>query len=454
MEPQPTVARRGWLASKASSCVSTRLASTPECHDPPLPQMWLTAQATKQAALPSRTAPRTLTARTTLAMGFMGDFSEGGARTALAPRAGRYSARNSGPRAEQGHAGGEAVDEVAAPDRPDLAGGEEPGGGHRLDERGLHAADVVVGAAEHARPASVAGEQERALALRLARAADAALAHQVHEVLARGLRVAHQELHRHAHADRAVPDRDRALLRVEAHQPAHQEVAAREAALARVDRQPQEGLAREQLSLGLGERAHGLHQRLDRLLRAELEQEVLLAAGDDPGLADRTAALADDRAHLDVALDRHADGGALDHAVLTEDQVLSGARAAAGHPADALDARVLGVEQFQVLAGGERERVAEEQHAGARLVADLRQLGEGEHALLGLRDLDGERAHLGLRQDAGPESQRRAAFDLGGRADDALARAADHVPRAGAVRELLAEVLDRRAVVVRDEGRQ
>src|SRR6185295_2758033 len=114
------------------------------------------------------------------------------------------------------------------------------------------------------------------------------------------------------------------------------------------------------------------------------------------GLADRAAALADDRAHLDLALDRHADRGAVDQAALAEDQVLARARAAAGHAADALDPGELGVHELEVLAGGEGERVAEEQHARARLVADAWQLREGQRALLGLRDLDGEGAHFGL----------------------------------------------------------
>src|SRR2546426_730798 len=61
---------------------------------------------------------------------------------------------------EQGHRRGEAVEEVAASDRPDLPGAEESAGRDAegiLDRRG-----VVVGHLEHMQAAAVAGEQQDA----------------------------------------------------------------------------------------------------------------------------------------------------------------------------------------------------------------------------------------------------------------------------------------------------
>src|SRR3954453_11988966 len=109
----------------------------------------------------------------------------------------------------------EAVQEVAVAHRPDLARAEEAAGG-RAPQRLLEHAGVVVRGAEHARPAAVAGEDQRAGGRRRQ---VARLARERHlEVLVGGRAVAH--LHAHGLADAHVlADAQGARLVVDGQQP-------------------------------------------------------------------------------------------------------------------------------------------------------------------------------------------------------------------------------------------
>ena len=81
------------------------------------------------------------------------------------PRGRRASARLRAPghrRPEQGDRRGELVDEVAAPDRSELAGGEEPAHRHRAQGTGQRPG-VVVGLVEQPGPPAAAGEQQAAV---------------------------------------------------------------------------------------------------------------------------------------------------------------------------------------------------------------------------------------------------------------------------------------------------
>jgi hypothetical protein len=119
--------------------------------------------------------------------------------------------------------------------------------------------------------------------------------------------------------------------------------------------------------------------------------------------------------------------------------------------ADGGDTRQALVEHVEVVVGGERERVGEQQQARARRVDHRRQDAEGRRAVLGLRELDAVRPQLGARQARGPHAERWAGFDLARRADDLLAGASHDDGRARRLAQLGTEVLDERAVVVRHE---
>src|SRR5687768_11906673 len=104
------------------------------------------------------------------------------------------------------HAGSEPVQEVALPDRPELARSEEPGDRHAAV--GLpHGADVVSRLSEQRLATAVAREEEHAGDV-VAVLRAVALEHDA-QVRARRLRVTHLELDRLPHLDH-VADRDRA----------------------------------------------------------------------------------------------------------------------------------------------------------------------------------------------------------------------------------------------------
>src|SRR5581483_10971036 len=88
---------------------------------------------------------------------------------------------------EQRQAGGEAVEEVAGPDRAELTGAEAPGDGQRAEQL-VDEAGVVVGLAEEPLPPPVAGEEQGGVGLRRGE--------QVAEVLVGRAGVADLELHR------------------------------------------------------------------------------------------------------------------------------------------------------------------------------------------------------------------------------------------------------------------
>src|SRR5262249_37221510 len=117
---------------------------------------------------------------------------------------------------EQGDGGGEAVQEVRAADRSDLARAEHAGQRGAV-QGGGDDAGVVVGLAEQVGAAAVAGEQEGG-------GGGAAVEH-VAEVLVGGGRVAHLVLGGGADLD-DVADLDGAGVGVPAHDGADEEVAA------------------------------------------------------------------------------------------------------------------------------------------------------------------------------------------------------------------------------------
>src|SRR5581483_11639807 len=72
---------------------------------------------------------------------------------------GSHTPRRGGTGGAQRQAGGDAVEEVAGPDRAELAGAEAPGHRQRAEQL-VDEAGVVVGLAEEPLPPPVAGEEQ------------------------------------------------------------------------------------------------------------------------------------------------------------------------------------------------------------------------------------------------------------------------------------------------------
>src|SRR5581483_978849 len=191
---------------------------------------------------------------------------------------------------EQRQAGGEAVDEVLPADGAELAHGEEAGQRQRAEQR-LHGAGVVVGLVEQPGPAAVAAEEE------CPRGAGRALASGVlqeqAEVLVGRAGVADVELHRLADAD-AVAEDQGAALTVQAEDVADQEVAAAERVLVLVDDQADVRALPDELLVARAQLLPELLELDRRGLATQLQDGVLVGAGDDQRLADGPAALRDD----------------------------------------------------------------------------------------------------------------------------------------------------------------
>src|SRR5580704_14285243 len=136
----------------------------------PEPACWGASMARPRTTLiPSCSSSASVTTRTVPAL--RGAPTGGATRPAAGrscapgPGAGRTVARSvgrtvgrdgAGTGPQQRHRRGEAVDEVASPDRTELAGREEPRHGHRAQVFGQHA-HVVVRLSEEPSPPAVAG---------------------------------------------------------------------------------------------------------------------------------------------------------------------------------------------------------------------------------------------------------------------------------------------------------
>src|SRR4029453_13047454 len=189
---------------------------------------------------------------------------------------------------EQREAGGEAVQEIAAADRSDLARTERSRQRDR-PQQVLHHSGVVVGDGEEVAATSVAREQEGGVGVDPRE--------HLPEILVRGARVPDVELNglddRHL-----LPDRQGARALVGAEQVADEEVAPAELGLVLVDDEPDVQAAAQELALLLRGRAGELLEALDRRFPAQLHDEVLLGAGHDVRAADGPAALRHERANL------------------------------------------------------------------------------------------------------------------------------------------------------------
>src|SRR4249919_1449099 len=131
------------------------------------------------------------------------------------------------------------MEEVAAPDRSDLAGAERSREWDRA-EQVLHHAGVVVGDAEEVAATSVAGEQQGSVGVDPGE--------HLPEILVGGARVPDVELHGLTDPD-LLADRERARALVGAEQVADEEVAPAELGLVLVDDEADVQAASQELAL-------------------------------------------------------------------------------------------------------------------------------------------------------------------------------------------------------------
>ena len=215
---------------------------------------------------------------------------------------------------EDRHGRGEGVQEVLPADRADLAGGEEAGGG-RAREDARDGVGVVVGRAEHAASAAVAGEHERAGR----RAAPKRLhrgCQRLDEVAVGAVGVAGVQADDLARAH-VRADRDGARRGVGARQPADEEVALQVVGLVDVDDDAHQQPARRPVRCP---RARGPRSsRGASRARAcpPAPDHVALGGGHRELRADGRRALRDARQDLD-AVEAHADGALAEHLVAQE----------------------------------------------------------------------------------------------------------------------------------------
>src|SRR3989442_12338038 len=219
---------------------------------------------------------------------------------------------------------GEAVHEVRGAEGA-VAARREESSDRDVPERRVDGADVVVRPPEERLAAPVAREEQRAGDRSLR--AVALVLERLAKILARGLGVADLELNRLPDLHH-VADRDRAGVAVDADEVADDEVAAAQLGLQLGRGLPDMEAAPHEELVALARRAVELLDPLDRGLAAELEYDVLLRARHGERLADRPAALRDDRARAARALEDRADC-ALAQRLVAEDEP----RAALDNPA-------------------------------------------------------------------------------------------------------------------------
>ena len=169
---------------------------------------------------------------------------------------------------------------------------------------------------------------------------------------------------------------------------------------------------------------------------AQFEDDVVLGPGDDHGPADGPAALRDDRAQADLALEEQADAPPRRGPAAEHQPAVARAVDAAGHAAEDRDVGHVLVEAGEELVGGERVGVAQEQDRRARTAAARagrvaggeQGVGPAHQAGAVGRALEREVERVdgdGLRPLREPEAQRGPALDLAAVADDGLGHAAE-----------------------------
>jgi hypothetical protein len=220
---------------------------------------------------------------------------------------------------------------------------------------------------------------------------------------------------------RALADRKRAALLVDADEAADEEVPPPVLGLVLVDHEAGEEPPRDERLLRGRQRRELLPEALERRLPRELEDDVLLRVRDDRVVAHRRATLRDDRADIRAA-DDGSDRAAVVDLAVEDERLRARVLAADRDPADDRQTRILQVERFEKPGRREAERVDQERHdVSAR---ERRQLESSVFV-----DRDVERLDLGAGQGRCPDGDARPFLQLAIPAQDALRDTADEMSR-------------------------
>lgn len=263
---------------------------------------------------------------------------------------------------EEDDAGGEAVDKVLAADGADFAHGEEAGEGDGPHDF-MDCGDVVVRGVEEACAAAVAGEEEGAVEGG-AGAGEAFVFEEGAEVFVGGAGVSNVELDGLADAD-GVGDGEAAGV-VGADDVADEKVAAVEGFLIFVDDAADVEALLDALLVVFVEYFEDFAEDFEGGAAAELADDVAVGAGDDHGMTDGAATLADDGADGDGSVDLDGDRAGIEDFGIEDEAVFARGLAGAGHAADDSEADRGFTDLFEELVGGEGEGVAEEDEGGGR----------------------------------------------------------------------------------------
>ncbi len=288
----------------------------------------------------------------------------------------------------------------------------------------------MVGLAEELLPAPEAREEQRPRRprppRRLRRDAARVAPELLVEVLPRGVRVAQHEL-QHLVLARVGADRQRPRVLVGADDVAHQQFPVAERGLPLAHLEPDEERMAHQRLLAFSRHLEDLAQHLHRRGAAERVDDVVLALGDRHRVAERPAALRDDRVDREVAVQCDADGAGAEELLVEEERVLPRRLAAAGEAADLASRRVRSVEAAHQRLGFRGEGVGQQdevravrwRHADQRVprvgVRRRRERTAGG---------DPERRDRHTGQHRRGDRQRRRSLDLASVADHAAAAAA------------------------------
>ena len=170
-----------------------------------------------------------------------------------------------------------------------------------------------------------------------------------------------------------------------------------------------------------GELLEHLAEDLERGAAAELADDVLLGLGDDHGVADRPAALADDRPDRDRAAEQHGHGAVVKRLAVEHELVGPGDLAAAGHAADHPQAADLAVDQLEEIVG--RNENGSPRRSSDGLLGVSRSSAQASRRLARLVQPERLGSSTPGQRDR-PDGQGRRALDLPVLADDRLAGAA------------------------------
>src|SRR5262245_57708961 len=267
--------------------------------------------------------------------------------------------------ADQGESAGVAVNLGIPLHRPDLAAAEETGQRH-LAERAAQGVAVVIGAPVEAGAPSDAGEKQRT---RWCRVVFRAISRQgALEVLRRGERVAHVELHDAVRFELGA-DPQRAALRIHAEHIADQEIAGLHLRTLPRHREPDEERMTDELAIARRQFLEQCRKDIARRHAVELAQQVPVTGGDEHRIADRSTTLGHDRIDLHVAREREEDRAAAKSTLPQVEEIASRLSAAAREPADLERVRERTIETRQNIFGGEGEGVGD--HEKLRTFAGL-----------------------------------------------------------------------------------